>query len=1077
MKPDTCGCCEPPKLVAIDNRPSLSALAYRIGTFSSFRKAMLQAIADMPELAHLKTRLSEDYAITVLELWAVIADILTFYQERIANEAFLRTAVVRDSVLRLVRLLDYQLRPGVAATTSLAFDVEKNKRVQIPVGLRVQSVPAQNEQPQKFATLEAITADARLNRLRVLPAPIGINPLAKGSTEAILAPGADGLAIAQALAPEDRVLLFNDTAIEEPTVREIRVEGDRLLLAWSHPIQGASWQGTSPAFKFTRIFRLFGYNAPPTYMKATQPSPGVITWDLKTITVWDGKDIPKEDSYGLKSGTELYLESRYENMKVGSRLLVSDSGGQNTLVTVTKVSQAQDSLGSFTDTVTRLTVFPPVPPITDRRNVAIYELDGPPIRFWGYAYPATLTAPTVYMPARTVDKEKVEIGRTISGNAYQAGVEIGLNEIDVGRKVLLLDSKQTPIAAEIVNVAVAGAEVIIGPTPADSTTAVELGFGPEQGQIVRVGLISAPLIPFPKVSSAKPELSVTIGSVGPHTVMLDLATPDKVADQLQKFFKAAADAGEAFAQAQVHVVDDRLLILSGRIEEKVIVSPTAKDSTTAVELGLDAQQARTVTGVVSGTLSSSLSLTSQSPELSVTIGTVGPHAVKLGSLSSDPKVAATQIEAVLKDTDRLAPAFAQARILLVDNRLLVLPGAMGAEIQEYLVLHVRTQTALDLATQSAMLLGNVAQASHGEPVKDEVVGDGDTSIGFQRFTLTKKPVTFTPSAGAGGVQNTLQMQVNNVRWKEVPSLYDQAPTDQVYTTRMADDGTMTVQFGDGKNGARPPSGRGNIVATYRQGLGLSGRVRANTLTTLLDRPVGLKSATNPAPASGGADPETLDTAKQHAPTTMRTFGRAVSLRDFADLVTATGEVAKARATWVWNGETRVVHLTIAGQQGGTFLPTDLARIHASLTRQRDPHHALLLDNYHHVPVVVTATLRVADTHVAAIVEAAARAALLNALSFERLDFGQPLHLSDLYRILQDVDGITWVDIDLFHFKDRSPAHLAARGATTDAVQQHLRIYPARPNPKPPPLVLPAEQAWIEAPTQDITIVTVGGLPT
>ncbi len=95
MKPDTCHCCKPPTggtPVAIDNRPGLSAVAYRVGTFATFRQAMFQAIPRSAELRDLRTRHSDDYAITILELWAAIGDILTFYQERTANEAFLRTA-------------------------------------------------------------------------------------------------------------------------------------------------------------------------------------------------------------------------------------------------------------------------------------------------------------------------------------------------------------------------------------------------------------------------------------------------------------------------------------------------------------------------------------------------------------------------------------------------------------------------------------------------------------------------------------------------------------------------------------------------------------------------------------------------------------------------------------------------------------------------------------------------------------------------------------------------------------------------------------------------------------------------
>src|SRR5438067_1357888 len=150
MKPDTCGCCSLPHstpLIAY-NRPGLSAIAFRAGTYSTFRLTMLQEIARMGTLSSLRTRSDDDYAITLLDMCATVADILTFYQERIANEGFLRTARLRDSVLRMARLLDYHLRPGVAATTLLAFTLDKNASLRIPLGLRVQSVPADDEKPQ-----------------------------------------------------------------------------------------------------------------------------------------------------------------------------------------------------------------------------------------------------------------------------------------------------------------------------------------------------------------------------------------------------------------------------------------------------------------------------------------------------------------------------------------------------------------------------------------------------------------------------------------------------------------------------------------------------------------------------------------------------------------------------------------------------------------------------------------------------------------------------------------------------------------------------------------------------------------
>ena len=180
-----CNCCEPvapltPLLV--ENRPALSAIAYRIGTYASFRASMLEEIVVTRELATLTTRLDDDYTVTVVDLWAAVADVLTFYQERYANEAFLRTATRRESVSRLARLIDYGLRPGIAALAWLAFTADDGKSFRVDPGLRVQSVPGQDEQPQTFEALETVVADWRLNRRRMMPPPYGVNPLAPGST-------------------------------------------------------------------------------------------------------------------------------------------------------------------------------------------------------------------------------------------------------------------------------------------------------------------------------------------------------------------------------------------------------------------------------------------------------------------------------------------------------------------------------------------------------------------------------------------------------------------------------------------------------------------------------------------------------------------------------------------------------------------------------------------------------------------------------------------------------------------------------------------------------------------------------
>lgn len=178
---DACGCCEPePAEAALYNRPGLPALAYRRGTQATFLRRMLGHLttdklpdgdhAGQRPLADLTTRSGDDPAIALIDAAAVVADVLTFYQERIANEGFLRTATERRSILELARAIGYELNPGVAASTFLAFTVEDAPgsplSAIVAVGTKVQSIPPQNKLPQTFETAEEITAQVGWNALR-----------------------------------------------------------------------------------------------------------------------------------------------------------------------------------------------------------------------------------------------------------------------------------------------------------------------------------------------------------------------------------------------------------------------------------------------------------------------------------------------------------------------------------------------------------------------------------------------------------------------------------------------------------------------------------------------------------------------------------------------------------------------------------------------------------------------------------------------------------------------------------------------------------------------------------------------
>jgi hypothetical protein len=175
---DRCGCCEGDRAdEPVRNAPSLPALKYRIATHARFLERMRRAISLTPvtpggprPLQALTARTTDDPTIALLDASAVAADILTFYQERIANEGFLRTATERRSILELARAIGYELGPGVAASVHLAFTVDDAPgsvaESVVENGTQVQSVPPQGKLPQVFETSNDFVARPEWNLLR-----------------------------------------------------------------------------------------------------------------------------------------------------------------------------------------------------------------------------------------------------------------------------------------------------------------------------------------------------------------------------------------------------------------------------------------------------------------------------------------------------------------------------------------------------------------------------------------------------------------------------------------------------------------------------------------------------------------------------------------------------------------------------------------------------------------------------------------------------------------------------------------------------------------------------------------------
>lgn len=348
----TCGCCsgigiDTPRIAL--NPPGQPAVAYRTGTWGTFRESMLARLSstDYPALAHLRTRATDDFSIALLDASAVVFDILAFYQERLVNESYLRTATQPRSIVELARLTGYQPAPGVAAQTYLAFTLKAASglpatpslaAVTIPAGTQVQSVPAQGQSPQSFETAADILAKPDWNALPVTAAVPWVAPRDSGLTLA---------GTATHLGPGDALLILGaereswspgstpDEQWDIVVLDEVRVDTSRLVtwVGWNTRLRHASGGGASPppsAWTSAKVFALrqraalFGSAAPDPRLfvdaRHTDKTslPGLVD-TTKTPWVWKG--------YALNSGGPIDLDTTYPKVSAGSWFALVAGGG------------------------------------------------------------------------------------------------------------------------------------------------------------------------------------------------------------------------------------------------------------------------------------------------------------------------------------------------------------------------------------------------------------------------------------------------------------------------------------------------------------------------------------------------------------------------------------------------------------------------------------------------------------------------------------------------------------------------------------------------------------------------------
>lgn len=205
--------------------------------------------------------------------------------------------------------------------------------------------------------------------------------------------------------------------------------------------------------------------------------------------------------------------------------------------------------------------------------------------------------------------------------------------------------------------------------------------------------------------------------------------------------------------------------------------------------------------------------------------------------------------------------------------------------------------APEITSVDALIGGATVEAYHAATVSGELLGTSE-GIPGATYPLPRHPV-LTPEEGE--VVEVRELGSDEwVAWQQVESFEFSGRSDRHF---QLDTARGEVRFGpairqpDGgwrRYGAVPPGGAALRMSRYRHGGGSAGNVAARALS-ILPRPLqGIESATNPVAATGGVEPESLDSARERARLEIRARTRAVTSEDFERLtLAASPQVARA----------------------------------------------------------------------------------------------------------------------------------------------------------------------------------------
>ncbi len=1014
-------------------------LHYRHADRAQVLDALIRKLVVGPPGSGLTTKSPTDPTLALLDCWATVADVIDFYQERIATESFLDTATEPGSVLALATLLGYRPRPGLAASCWLAYTLvddpinPTDTAVSLPKGQLVQSIPTAGQTPQTFETSEDVVVRPSWNTLPVKKTiPVVIDDGTATYPDLVVS-GATS-----PLKPND-VVLIRPASPSKPVV--VRVAG--------------------VTYDFTANTTTVALQqpGPPEHAAARQDdrAPGDIMLD-KTQKLFgplkSAPSVPPPPGKGFsRKPDELFPLAPGANAGRGE---LSD-----TRIKLLAASQPRLSKALYPALASSTIGTPPVESAHGLLiSTAPFGVQIPPRpRFDRNGQPQ----PAEDWPIEDTQSFRLIFDRP-DGNFTFRGASIHVKSLagsgnatvsdgavtpnPIGKTHITIDHDQTTITFEPVSASdAAGGNGGTGDSPAARVETITVTFDKDNSinniKVTNAGsgaTVSASL--DDAVAAANPAANLPAPSEAQSGLFLrvELVVPPASAVAVAERF-----LGRSSAHFIVDIVsalplaDTKTLDLNEKRDEIIAGShvvigtaspaaPTHSDSDrfsypvvakvlSATPVGVNRYgMSPTVTRLV---LDSDYVDPKAPPRLLSELRPLTVHAQSV-DLDLRPVPITTSVFGNQIDVDGLHPGIEIGhRLILTGTRAdlgdstvqaqeqIVVSGvkqSASAGESPYTTFTLDTGLSYEYKPETVQLYGNVVPAHHGTTITEPLTPTGNPAN--PTFTLAQTPVFADPSPGAAGFTSTLTLVIDGRTWTSVRRLDASTPPFS-YITGSDAQGHTTITLGQPL-----PHPDSNAVATYRAGFGGAGNLAAGQLTQPLTRPLSVAAVTNPLPASGGADPDGPDVVRANAPRGLQALDRVVSVQDAADIALSWAGVGKTAATLTTDGDGEIVAVTVAGVSSSPLDDSDalIEGLRAALPAAGDVTVPIRV-----IPAAVNLIVLAAEIHHdPAInwdtVDHDVRKELTDAYGYDRRGLNEEIVISDLIAVIHRVEAVRSVRI-------------------------------------------------------------------